>query len=188
MEKINFKDIVKLPNLLSVFRFMLIPIYMYGLLSGAMSNELVFWIIILSWFSDILDGYIARKFNMITELGKLLDPLADKLTQSTILLCLWLTGFIPSFIFIALAIKDIILGIGSIYVKKGIKSGMIQANIWGKSATGVFYVAVLLSLLSFDCAIYFVYLAAVLMLIAFISYVNIANKLRLENRQNEMNR
>lgn len=84
------KDILNIPNLLSLFRLALIPIYVYIYLNASESRE--YWlaggILAISCMTDMVDGKIARKFNMITPLGKLLDPIADKFTQLVLSICL----------------------------------------------------------------------------------------------------
>ena len=89
--KLTRDQIFTIPNLLSFFRILLIPViirlYVYH---GAL--ELTAAVIILSGLTDILDGFIARKFGMVSDFGKALDPLADKLTQIAVLFCL-LTRF-----------------------------------------------------------------------------------------------
>lgn len=84
------KDIFNIPNLLSLFRLALIPIYVYIYLNATDSWE--YWvagsILAISCLTDMVDGMIARKFNMITPLGKLLDPVADKFTQLVLTICL----------------------------------------------------------------------------------------------------
>lgn len=78
------KEIGTIPNLLSIFRVVLLPFYFYFVLEQ--SFMLAGILIALSGITDFLDGFIARKFNQITELGKLLDPVADKLTQLVLIL------------------------------------------------------------------------------------------------------
>lgn len=84
------KEILTIPNLLSFFRLILIPVYMVIYLRAQETRDYVIAGVILavSCLTDMVDGKIARKFNMITTFGKFLDPLADKLTQFTLLLCL----------------------------------------------------------------------------------------------------
>lgn len=84
------KEILTIPNLLSFFRLILIPVYMVIYLNAQETRDYVIAGVILavSCLTDMVDGKIARKFNMITTFGKFLDPLADKLTQFTLLLCL----------------------------------------------------------------------------------------------------
>ena len=84
------KEICTIPNLLSLFRLILIPVYVYIYLNATEPHH--FWIaggiLAVSCLTDMVDGKIARKFNMITNLGKVLDPLADKLTQLSLIICL----------------------------------------------------------------------------------------------------
>lgn len=84
------KDIFNIPNMLSLFRLALIPVYMYIYLSARESWQ--YWlaggILAVSCMTDMVDGKIARKYNMITPLGKLLDPIADKFTQLVLTICL----------------------------------------------------------------------------------------------------
>ena len=84
------KEIFTIPNLLSLFRLVLIPVYATVYLRATESYQFVLAGIILaiSCLTDMIDGKIARKYNMITTLGKILDPLADKLTQLTLTICL----------------------------------------------------------------------------------------------------
>ena len=85
-QKENLNRIITVPNLLSFFRFCLIPVIIWSycvkenpLLAGE--------ILLLSGLTDLADGYIARRFHMISNLGKILDPVADKLTQAAMLIC-----------------------------------------------------------------------------------------------------
>lgn len=84
------KDIFNIPNMLSLFRLALIPVYVYIYLNASESWE--YWlagaILAVSCLTDMVDGKIARHFNMITPLGKLLDPIADKFTQLVLTICL----------------------------------------------------------------------------------------------------
>ena len=84
------KDILNIPNLLSLFRLALIPVYVRIYLNANEPRE--YWlagcILAVSCLTDMVDGKIARKFNMITPLGKLLDPIADKFTQLVLTICL----------------------------------------------------------------------------------------------------
>ena len=84
------KDVFTIPNLLSLFRLVLIPVYVVIYLHADEAKDYVLAGIILaaSCLTDLVDGKIARKFNMITTLGKFLDPLADKATQFALLICL----------------------------------------------------------------------------------------------------
>ena len=84
--KLTRDQVWTIPNVLSFFRIALIPIIV-GLYVGGMREWSVL-VILISGLTDILDGFIARKFNMMSDLGKAIDPLADKLTQLAVLACL----------------------------------------------------------------------------------------------------
>ena len=91
MQENNWKkEICTIPNLLSLFRFVLIPVYVYIYLNATEDHH--YWIaggiLAVSCLTDLIDGKIARKFNMITNLGQVLDPLADKFTQLSLIICL----------------------------------------------------------------------------------------------------
>lgn len=84
------KEILTIPNLLSVFRLALIPVYITIYLNADEPCDfyIAAGILALSCMTDMIDGYIARKFNMISNMGKFLDPIADKMTQFTLIVCL----------------------------------------------------------------------------------------------------
>ncbi|MDO4733230.1 MAG: CDP-alcohol phosphatidyltransferase family protein [Bacillota bacterium] len=81
------EQILTWPNLLSLFRLLLIPLFSWLYCSEGRYAEALF-VIIVSALSDVADGFIARKYNMVSDLGKILDPVADKLTQAALLFCL----------------------------------------------------------------------------------------------------
>ncbi len=84
------KEVFTIPNMLSIFRLLLIPVYVYIYLNAQEDSEylLAGFIMAFSCLTDLADGKIARHFNMISNLGKVLDPLADKITQLALILCL----------------------------------------------------------------------------------------------------
>lgn len=141
---------ISIPNLLSLLRILLVPMFAVIYLSMPEHGALAAAILVLSGLTDFLDGLIARKWNMVTDVGKVLDPLADKLTQLTICACL------------AIRHKEFIL-IGCLILVKELI--MIGASVWllrdgyqppssqwfGKIATAVFYVI----------AVYVVYQSAI---------------------------
>ena len=135
------KENFNLPNILSFTRIIIIiPFVLYFLnddylLSAAM--------LALSGFSDMLDGVIARKLNQITQLGKILDPVADKLTLTAVVICMGIK-FPEIFILVViLSVKDLsMLLAGSYLLKKGIEPP--AAKWYGKLATVFFYVSVII--------------------------------------------
>lgn len=141
-----FKDVkatdwLTIPNLLSFFRILLIVPFVYFFLKE--NYVLAAVMLILSGLSDACDGFIARKFNQVTELGKMLDPIADKLTLIAIMVCITIFSPIVLPVMIVLILKDVIMIIGgSRLVKTGIAPP--AAKWYGKLGTFMFYISVCL--------------------------------------------
>lgn len=134
-----------LPNLISIFRILLIGAYLY-VFYGDMPNAKWYagLIVLLAGFSDWLDGYIARKYDLTSKVGAALDPLADKLMSLTVLLTLVHIRVIPLWFFIGILAKELLLIVGGIWLYFKGKHESIPSNRYGKIATLFFYVAVIL--------------------------------------------
>lgn len=184
-----FKNWNTIPNWISFARIIMVPIFAVLFL-----NDEIVWsvfVLFLSGFSDFIDGKIARKFNQISELGKMLDPVADKLTQMTIAVLLYLRfnaadGLVKTFswIFLIFIIKEFVMvAFGAFMVAIGLRPG--AAEIYGKAATFAFY-AVMLLLFAFapdvgaftnlwvipeTLLVILVALTAILCVVAFASYL-----------------
>ena len=131
-----------IPNILSMCRLLLIPTITYSVYEG---NYLVALIVFtISSITDIVDGFIARKFNYVTNLGKLLDPLADKLTQISVIASLVIKNIIKSWILYILIVKELLLIIGSAVLYK--KKTVVHSKWYGKLATVLLYLAIVCSL------------------------------------------
>ena len=116
------KEIFTIPNLLSFFRLILIPVYMIIYLKASEISDYINAGVILAFscLTDMIDGKIARKFNMITTFGKFLDPLADKLTQFSLLLCLAIRYDVLWSVFALFVLKELFqLFAGIITAKHG---------------------------------------------------------------------
>lgn len=138
------KNWINLPNALTILRILLIPVYLYIFYSGSDNNILFAGLIfILAGITDVLDGYIARKYDLGTELGAVLDPFADKLMTFTILITFAFSGIIPMWILIAIGIKEFVMIVGGaiLYLFKG--KQVLPSNQFGKIATASFYAATL---------------------------------------------
>lgn len=132
---------MNLPNCITVFRMVLIGVYYYFFQAGNYLVALITYVV--AALSDLLDGYLARKWNQITAFGKLFDPLADKLLLIVALLCFTMKGFLPWFILIfVLAKEGIMIIAGAVLYKKNV---VVYAKKFGKYATLVFNVAVILT-------------------------------------------
>ena len=106
-----FKNI---PNILTIIRILLIPFILDAIYKGNYILGIVLFTI--SGITDVLDGFIARKFNLISNFGKLIDPLADKLTQIAVLMALVYTKIIPLWILVIVIVKELIMVIGASFL------------------------------------------------------------------------
>lgn len=139
-----FTGCLTVPNLLSVIRILLIPVFAVLFNNGDYGWAV--FVLAVSGLTDFFDGKIARKFNQISALGKLLDPIADKLTQITIAIMFYMTFSNSSdetvkafsWIFLVFLIKEAVMVVGgAIMIMLGIKP--VAAEMPGKIATFVFY-------------------------------------------------
>ncbi len=125
-----------IPNVLTTARLFLIPLFAYFVL-GTHNLPAAGIVFLCSGITDVIDGFIARKFHMVTEIGKVYDPLVDKLMQITALICLSLEKLIPFWaIWIIIAKEGTMIIAGSIMYLKHI---VIQSSWYGKAATVIFY-------------------------------------------------
>ncbi len=125
--------IFTVPNILSIFRLLLIPpiIIFYVFIKNYIAAVIL---IIVSGATDVLDGMIARKFNQVTDVGKILDPIADKLTQGTILLCLASRYKYLWILVVYFVIKEVFIGVLGLLVIKRV--GQVDGAQWyGKLCT-----------------------------------------------------
>lgn len=131
-----------IPNIITLFRISIIPFFLaflYSSYENGVKLPILLALLIIAGISDILDGFIARKFNMQSKVGAVLDPFADKLMQFAVLLCLLYFKWIPLSIVAFLFIKELSLCIGGMYLYK--KGCNVAADHSGKLATFVFYLA-----------------------------------------------
>ena len=131
------------PNSLTILRFLLIPVVVFYIFTGNYILAFVFFTI--SGLTDIADGFIARKFNLISNFGKLMDPLADKLTQIATLASLVFTHIIPIWILLIVLLKEFIMICGASFLYG--KDVVVYSKWYGKLATVLFYIAIVVSLL-----------------------------------------
>lgn len=148
LSRFNKKDLWSIPNILCYIRFLLIPLFIYLYIKAEEPREYLqaAAVVFISGLTDFLDGFIARTFHMVTELGKLIDPLADKLTQASLIFVLvveirWM--FLLLILFVMMQLFMLVAGIAML--KRGKK--LNGAKWFGKVSTTVFY-AVMLVLVS----------------------------------------
>ena len=137
--------IFTIPNLLSMLRIVLIPVIVW-LYHVKDAYQLAAGLLLVSGITDVVDGYIARRFHMISDLGKALDPIADKLTQTAVLVCL-----LPQFPVMwlplgLLVVKEFITGVWKLHVIH--KTGRVDGAQWhGKAATVLLFAMIMLHIL-----------------------------------------
>ena len=130
-----------IPNILTIIRFLLIPFIIYFL---AINQYIVGVILfIISGITDVVDGAIARKFNFITDFGKLMDPLADKLTQISVLATLMIKELIPVWILAIVIAKEAVMIAGASFLYG--RDVVVSSKWFGKLATVLFFIAIVCS-------------------------------------------
>lgn len=129
------------PNILTIIRFLLIPFIIYFLAI----NQYIIGVIlfIISGITDVVDGAIARKFNFITDFGKLMDPLADKLTQISVLATLMFKNLIPVWILVIVIVKEAVMIAGASFLYG--RDVVVSSKWFGKLATVLFFIAIVSS-------------------------------------------
>jgi len=128
------------PNIISVFRICLVPVFIIAYFSDQRDIKIyAILIYALASFSDFLDGYLARKFEAQSNLGKFLDPLGDKLMTVAVLVCITIGGLIPIWAVIVACVKEFLMAIGGFVVHKVGHAEIPPSNLIGKISTAVFF-------------------------------------------------
>lgn len=142
------KQILTTPNLLSLLRLLLIPVIIW--LYRSRQNYLAAAMVtLLSGATDIIDGIIARRFNMVSDFGKILDPIADKLTQITVLYCLVTRFPVMLLPLVILIVKEIIAAITNMLAIQ--KTNKVMGAVWhGKITTILLYTMMIIHLIWFN--------------------------------------
>ena len=174
-----------IPNILSVIRIMLV--FVFVVVFFALESPVWALIIFLTaGATDVVDGYLARRFNWITNLGKILDPLADRLMQCTALVCLCIKHLVPiwfALIFFAKELATLITGL--LVIKR--RSVVVVSKWYGKTAVCLFYLAIFVCIVFRDflsknpiVAIVMFATVALFALLAFAGYIQHYSKLKKE--------
>ena len=140
---------MNLPNKLTVVRMALVPFFVAALLLS-MTNDSLKWValalFVIASLTDFADGYIARKYNLITNFGKFMDPLADKILTISGMICLIELGRIPSWIVIIIVAREFIIsGFRLVAAENGV---VIAANYWGKFKTTFQMIMIILMIMN----------------------------------------
>ncbi len=131
-----------IPNILSVIRLCLVPLFAYIFFLHYPEN---IWYAVLIFFfagaTDVLDGWLARRNNWISNVGKILDPLADKTMQCVALICLYAKEIIPMWLVVTYIGKELLMLVGAVVVFRK-QSVVVKSSFWGKFAVCVFYASI----------------------------------------------
>ena len=158
---------INIPNMLTIFRIILIPFFAVSILNEFYTYAIILFTI--AGISDVLDGYLARKHNIVSEFGKVADPIADKLMQFTAILTLTINGAIEPIIIIIFSVREILMGLGTILLFKN-KHTFNSANWYGKITTFLIYAAVILILFDVGFGKYVLYISILMTIYSFIMY------------------
>ena len=157
MKHFSKKEIFSIPNLMGYFRILLIPAFCYLYLTAENEHEyfLAALVVLISSLTDLFDGKIARRFHMVTELGKALDPIADKLTHAALAICLATRYPLMWVLITLLAVKEGYMGImGLIFLRKG---KMLNGAMWfGKVCTAILFAGLFVLFLFPEIPMFFV--------------------------------
>ena len=169
---------MNLPNKLTMFRVILIPFFVFFLLAPYFEGHgtyVAVAIFIVASLTDLLDGKIARKYNLVTNFGKFMDPLADKLLVCSAMICLIELGLLPAWIVIIIIAREFIIsGFRLIASDNGV---VIAASYWGKFKTTFQMLMVIVLLLNFDIPAFkilgtvLIWIATILTVVSLIDYI-----------------
>lgn len=158
------------PNILATIRLLLVPVVIYLIMKDSMTAALIVFLVACA--TDLLDGFIARKYNLVTRLGIWLDPLADKLMAVSIIICFVAKGILPLFVAVVIFIKEFLMLFGGLLVIR--KHEVAPANSFGKVASFILNVAVASGFLYKVLDPYYLwatYVALAFSILAFVQYV-----------------
>ncbi|MEE1077898.1 MAG: CDP-diacylglycerol--glycerol-3-phosphate 3-phosphatidyltransferase [Agathobacter sp.] len=180
---------MNLPNKLTCFRVVLIPFFVFFLLAPwfeGYGNYIAVGIFIVASITDFLDGYLARKYNLVTNFGKFMDPLADKLLVCSALICLVELELLPSWIVVIIIAREFIIsGFRLIASDNGV---VIAASYWGKFKTVFQIFMVIVLIVNIQNFVFYVigqaliYISLALTIISLIDYI-VKNKNVLKDQK-----
>lgn len=131
-----------IPNILSTIRLLMVGLFAYLFVKAHYLHCLI--VFTAAFLTDLLDGYLARHNNWVSDVGKVLDPLADKVMVLTALTCFFFKGWVPLWLLVAVVGKELIMIVGGIILYR--REVVVYADWFGKSAAGFFNLGVALTL------------------------------------------
>lgn len=168
--KDGLKIIWNLPNALSLLRIVLVIPIGYAL--SIQQNAVAIGLMLLAGVTDVLDGYFARNRDDITELGKIIDPLADKIAVTLIVLILLYQGRTPLWFVGVVILRDLLILLGGIWVQKKINY-VLPSNYWGKATVIIICLTLIANIAnaSQEVIFYFYFVSVVAIIVSFLIYV-----------------
>lgn len=166
---------MNIPNALSVFRLLLVPVFIIVYFSASENAKLLATgVYLLAATTDFLDGRIARKYNMVSKLGRFLDPLGDKIMTFAVLVCITIDRLVPLWAVVVFFVKEMLMAVGGLLLYNRI-TDIPSSNYLGKCATVVFIIVCALLMVFKNIPKFYATLmiafAIAVMLMAFISYL-----------------
>ena len=163
---------MNLPNKLTILRVFLVPIFVIFMLTdlgGQYNNWISLVIFVAASLTDLLDGYLARKNNLVTNFGKFMDPLADKLLVCSALICLMAIDRVPAWMVLVIISREFIIsGFRLVASDAGV---VIAASYWGKFKTISQIVMIIALLIEFPYAFVFSWIAVILTIVSLVDYM-----------------
>ena len=185
MKRFQKKDLFTIPNMIGYLRLLLIPVFCWRYLTAKTAADymLATGIVLFSSFTDLFDGMIARKFNQVTELGKVLDPVADKLTHGALAICLAIRYPLMWALIGLMAVKEGYMAIMGIRFLK--KDKMLDGAMWfGKVCTATLFIGLFVLFLFYDMNIIvanaLIAIMMAVMLATLLMYIPIFRKMKEE--------
>ena len=164
------------PNIISVFRICLVPLFVVVYFYDGNDTKIYAVLVYaLAALSDFLDGYLARRYKAASNLGKVLDPLGDKMMTIAAMICITIDRVIPIWAVIVAVVKELMMGAGGIVLFKKARTEIPPSNIIGKASTVVFFLVcvtlMLLKNIPHSVAVALISTAIALMFLALASYI-----------------
>lgn len=177
--------VLTIPNALTLVRFLLVAVMAFLFLRGEPIWSMAVYLFAAA--TDLVDGYIARKLDQVSNLGKVMDPIADKLMTITALVCMLLQGYLTTGILIVVIIKEALMVVGGVLIYFVYKK-VVYANLYGKIAAAAYFLAIMLLFLHeyvkpYDA--YLMYLVVAMNVVSMVQYgvINIVVEYRKKRIQ-----
>lgn len=182
-------DLFKLPNILCYLRILMVPLFLYLYFTAEVTSDyyIATLVVLLSGLTDFLDGQIARRCNMVTDLGRIIDPIADKLMQLAMVVALTFKIKYMYLLVILLVVKELVMALLGFMVLRIIHRRLNGAKWYGKVCTAVLYLVMLIFVafpeLHGNIQLVMLWICGVVLLFTFFMYVRIYIIMIIDNKE-----